>query len=132
MAELQCIVVTPERTVIDESADFVALTLFDGEVGIAPDHTPMIGQLGYGEMRIAQGGQTLRYFVESGFVEVVGNVVTVLTNRAMPAAELDVAASEEQLTAARSQPANTPELLATRDRAVVQSRGQLRVARRAE
>ena len=132
MAKIQCIVVTPERTVVDESAQFVALTLFDGEIGIASDHTPMIGKLGYGEMRIVEGGQTLRYYVESGFVEVVGNVVTVLTNRATPAAELGEAASEEQLSAARAQPANTPELMAKRDRDVVQSRGQLRVARRAK
>ena len=37
---LHCIVVTPEQTVRDEAADFVALTLFDGEIGIAPGHAP--------------------------------------------------------------------------------------------
>ncbi len=130
MAQLQCIVVTPERTVVDEPAEFVALTLFDGEIGIAPGHTPLIGQLGYGEMRITQNGRTLRYYVESGFVEVAGDVVSVLTNRAIPAAELDVVASQEQRSAARAQPANTPETMATRDRAVAVSRAQLRVARR--
>ncbi len=50
--KLHCIVVTPEQTVLDEPADFVALPLFDGEIGIAPGHSPMIGRLGYGEMRI--------------------------------------------------------------------------------
>ncbi len=48
---LQCIVVTPERTVFDQPAEFVALTLFDGEIGIAPGHAPLIGRLGCGEMR---------------------------------------------------------------------------------
>ena len=43
---MQCIVVTPERTLYDRPADFVALCLFDGEIGIAPGHTPMIGRLG--------------------------------------------------------------------------------------
>ncbi len=57
---MQCIVVTPERTVRDEPAEFVALTLFDGEIGIAPGHTPLIGRLGYGEMRIRRGDQTHR------------------------------------------------------------------------
>ena len=53
----QCIVVTPERTVYDRPAEFVALTLFDGEIGIAPGHVPLIGRLGYGEMRIGRKGQ---------------------------------------------------------------------------
>ena len=54
---LQCIVVTPERTLCDRPADFVALTLLDGEIGIAPGHTPMIGRLGCGEMRIRRVGE---------------------------------------------------------------------------
>ena len=51
----QCIVVTPEQTVRETPADFVAVTLFDGEIGIGPGHTPLIGRLGYGEMRIRHG-----------------------------------------------------------------------------
>ena len=54
---LQCIVVTPERTLYDRPADFVALTLFDGEIGIAPGHTPLIGRLGCGECASATKGE---------------------------------------------------------------------------
>ena len=132
MAQLQCILVTPEATLLDEPAEFVALPLFDGEIGIAPRHTPMIGRLGYGEMRITHGGTTGRFYLEGGFVEVLNDVVSVLTSRAVPAEQLDEALSREQLEAARSRPANTPELMAIRDRAVAQSRAQVRVARRAE
>ena len=131
MAQLQCIVVTPEATVRDEPADFVALTLYDGEVGVAPGRAPMIGRLGAGEMRIRQGDQLIRYYVEGGFVEVLGSVISVLTNRAIAAEQLDVPVAEEQLRTARERPANTSELMALRDRAVQQSRAQLRVARRA-
>ncbi len=132
MAELQCIVVTPEATVRDEPADFVALTLFDGEIGISPGHTPMIGRMGNGEMRIQRDGKTARFYVEGGFVEVLGNTVSILTNRAMPADQLDAEVATEQLTTAQRRPANTPELMAIRDRAVDQSRAQLRVAKRAK
>jgi len=131
MFELQCTVVTPERTVRDGSAEFVVLTLYDGEIGIAPGHTPMIGRLGSGEMRITAGGRTDRYYVEGGFVEVLGEEVSVLTNRAVPAEELDEAVAQEQLAAARARPALTTEQMAQRDRAVALSRAQLRVARRA-
>ena len=54
---IQCSVVTPEATLLDAPADFVALPLFDGEIGIGPDHSPFIGRLGYGELRVVEGGQ---------------------------------------------------------------------------
>lgn len=127
---LQCIVVTPERTLYDQSADFVALTLFDGEIGISTGHTPMIGRLGFGEMRIQREGKTERYYVEGGFVEVLGDVVSVLTQRAIVASEIDEGVVREQLHAAQSRTATTPEAMAIRDRTVQQSRSQLRVAHR--
>lgn len=130
MPQLQCIVVTPETTVKDQMADFVALPLFDGEAGIAMGHSPMIGRLGYGEMRIRVGEQTDKYYIDGGFVEVADDVVSVLTNRAIPAAALDPEVAAELLTTARQRVANTPELMQIRDRLVQQARAQLRVAKR--
>src|SRR5688572_16940928 len=131
MPELTCTVVTPEQTALETKADFVALPLFDGEIGIAANHSPLIGRLGYGEMRIRSGGQTTAYYVDGGFVQVAGNVVAVLTNRAVPARSLDPVAAEAQLQAAVQRPGNTPELLEIRDRQIAQARAQLRTARRA-
>ncbi len=130
MPELQCIVVTPEQTVRETSADFVAVTLFDGEIGIAPGHTPLIGRLGYGELRIRHGNDVERFYVEGGFVEVVGNVVSLLTNRAIPADKIDEAAASEQMETARKQAAPTSDLMAAREQALAQGRAQLLVARR--
>ena len=129
---LQCIVVTPERTLYDHPAEFVALTLFDGEIGIAPGHTPMIGRLGCGEMRVRHEDRIDRYYVEGGFVEVLGDVVSVLTNRAVPAAELDAEVAEEQLDSTQRRPAHADEEFAERDRLAGQLRAQIRIARRAE
>ena len=128
---LLCVVVTPEQTALEQQADFVALPLFDGEIGIAPGHSPLIGRLGFGEMRIKSGGTTTTLYIDGGFVQVNDNVVSVLTNRAVPAAKLNTAAAESQLAAAAERPSNTPELMEIRDRAVAQARAQLRVARRA-
>jgi len=132
MSQLQCILVTPERTLLDAPAEFVALPLYDGEIGIAPLHTPMIGRLGAGQLRITREQGLTSFYVEGGFVEVAGDVVSVLTSRAVPAEELDEAAIEEQLRTARGRIAHTPELMAQRDRAVALARAQLRVARRAK
>ena len=131
MAALHCIIVTPEKTVRDQRAEFAALPLFDGEIGIAPGHTPMIGRLGCGELRLRADDQTSRFYVEGGFVEVLGNEVTVLTNRAMPAEEIDAEVAEEQLKATRTHRATTPDQFAQRDRVTALSRAQIRVARRA-
>jgi F-type H+-transporting ATPase subunit epsilon len=130
MAELQCIVVTPETTVLDTAADFVALPLYDGEIGIAENHTPLIGRLGNGELRIREGEQTRNYYVEGGFVEVINNVVSVLTARALPAEAVDAEVAQQQLEAAQSQPARNPEQMAVRDRAISQARAQLRIVQR--
>src|SRR5436305_2443933 len=86
--ELRCVIVTPERALLDEPADFVALPLFDGEIGILPGRAPLVGRMGYGELRIKKGNAVKRFFVDGGFVQVRANVVTVLTARALPAEEI--------------------------------------------
>ncbi len=126
--QLRLVVVTPETTLLDETAEFVSLPLFDGEIGIAPLHSPMIGRLGFGEMRVKVEGRTNRYYLDGGFVQVVDNVVSVLTNRALSASELDPAVAREQLDSARKRQSNTPELMQIRDRVEAQARAQLRVA----
>src|SRR5580704_568317 len=82
---LKCVVVTPERTLFDEWVEFVALPLYDGELGVLPGRSPLIGRLGYGELRTKASGTTRRYFVDGGFVQVRDDIITVLTNRATPA-----------------------------------------------
>jgi len=127
---LRVVVVTPEVTVVEMTADFVALPLVDGEYGIAPLHSPMIGRLGYGELRIRSGQRVERYYADGGFVQVNNNLVSVLTNRAVPVATLDRSTAAEQLRTAIGRRAAGPEELAIRERLVSQARGQLRVAQR--
>jgi F-type H+-transporting ATPase subunit epsilon len=130
-AALQCVVVTPEATVIDTPAEFVALPLYDGEAGIAPGRSPLIGRLGYGELRIRRAADsTIHMYVDGGFVQVVDNVVSVLTNRAIPANSIDAATAGEQLSSALASRAAGKQEMAIRDRLVAQARGQLRVQRR--
>ena len=128
-AGLRVVVVTPEQTVLDASTDFVALPLYDGELGVAPAHAPTIGRLGYGELRIGHEPNAQKFYVDGGFVQIADNVVSVLTNRAIPASKLDRPAIEQSLRSSLEQKAAGDEQLARRDRAVAQSRAQLRVAR---
>lgn len=106
---LKCVVVTPERTVLDEPADFVAVPMFDGELGVAPGRAPLIGRLGFGELRTRQGNREQRYYVDGGFVQVRSNSVTVLTARASKAEDINLAKVEENANAAKALAKKDPE-----------------------
>src|SRR5205807_6982076 len=93
--QLQCVVVTPEKAVLDAAADFVALPLYDGELGVLPGRLPLIGRLGTGELRIKHGDHVRRFYLDGGFAQVRSNVVTVLTSRAVPAADINAQAAEQ-------------------------------------
>jgi F-type H+-transporting ATPase subunit epsilon len=123
------VVVTPERALLDEEADFVALPMYDGELGVLPGRAPLIGRLGCGELRIKRGNDTHRYFVDGGFAQVRANAVTVLTPRAMKASEINADAASQALQAALS-PAATPEAQEARTKAQERARAQLRLAHR--
>jgi F-type H+-transporting ATPase subunit epsilon len=128
---LKCVVVTPERAVLDERADFVALPMYDGELGVLPGRAPLIGRLGPGELRTRYGAEVKRYFVDGGFAQVRANVVTVLTPRAVKAEEIGEQAAAQALEAAQV-PGKTPAEQEGQLKAQERARAQLRVARKAE
>lgn len=126
---LQCVVVTPERAVLDQTVDFVAIPMYDGELGVLPGRAPMIGRLGMGELRTVKGGHTERYYIDGGFAQVRGDVVTILTAKAIKAEEINAQAAEQSLTAAQAM-ATDPETQEARQKDQQRARAQLRVARR--
>lgn len=121
--KLQCVVVTPERTILDTAADSVVVPMYDGELGVLPGRAALIGRLGPGELRTRRGNEVERFFVDGGFAQVRENVVTVLTPRAQKAGDIDQAAANKVL---EKVPATDAEL-----KAQERARVQLRVARRA-
>jgi F-type H+-transporting ATPase subunit epsilon len=121
---LECVVVTPERAVLDEQTDFVALPMFDGELGVLPGRAPLIGRLGFGELRIGQGEEARLFYVDGGFAQVRNNVVTVLTPRAYKAEDIKPDAVAQALQAARTAAGSQEQRQREEDRA----RAQLRVA----
>ena len=126
---LRCLVVTPEKTWLNQPADSIVIPLFDGELGILPGRSPLIGRLGFGELRTTQGETVSRYFIDGGFAQVKNNVVTILTNRAMPAQQIDVATAAEELNAAKSVKAGTELDNLEKAKNVSRGRAKLRVAK---
>ncbi|MDX2183550.1 MAG: ATP synthase F1 subunit epsilon [Gemmatimonadaceae bacterium] len=81
MATLRLAVVSPERTLYEGEASQVVVPAFDGEVGILPGHAPLMTLLGTGPLRIT-GSNAPAIRVEGGFLQVVDNVVRVVTEKA--------------------------------------------------
>ena len=96
-----------------------------------PGRAPLIGRLGYGELRLRRGMEVRRFFVDGGFVQVRANTVTVLTSRAQRAEDIDTNAVSQALHAALA-PAPTPQVHEEQLRTQERARAQLRVARHRE
>ena len=127
---LQIIIVTPERALLDAAADFVALPMIDGELGVLPGRRPLIGRLGVGELRTQQGEVLKRFFIDGGFVQIRSNSVSVLTPRAIPAEELKAEAAQHALLAAEGMASHSPAEREQKDRAKSRARAQLHILER--
>jgi len=90
-------VVSLEASVFSGDAEFVVLPGIMGELGVYPKHTPLITQIQPGQVRIKVPGQDEEQivFVQGGFLEVQPNVVTVLSDTAIRAHDLDEAKALE-------------------------------------
>jgi F-type H+-transporting ATPase subunit epsilon len=128
--KLQCVIVTPETTVLDQAVDFVAVPLYDGELGVLPGRAPLVARLGYGELRTRLGSSAASYFIDGGFLQVHNDVVSVLTPRAIPAAAVDPAAARNALEQANADVPTTPEGFEAKIISLSRARAQLQVARR--
>jgi F-type H+-transporting ATPase subunit epsilon len=107
MAQLSCVIVTPEKTALDRQVDFLAVPMYDGEMGIAPGHSALMGRLGSGELRLRHGGATDSYFLEGGFIQVQQDRVSILTDRLRPLASLSKTEAATALAAAEKLPSVT-------------------------
>lgn len=79
---LQVVVISPEATIYEGGADSVVVPAWDGELGILRGHAPLMAVLGAGEIRVTRGSETDRFQISGGFLQVVDDVVTVLSERA--------------------------------------------------
>ncbi|CAN5160584.1 F0F1 ATP synthase subunit epsilon [soil metagenome] len=90
-------ILTPERAVYDGEVDMVIAPGSEGYLGILPHHAPLLTALGGGEFRVKKGGGEEVLAVFGGFMDVRGDRVTVLTEEAESADEID----DQRATAAR-------------------------------
>jgi F-type H+-transporting ATPase subunit epsilon len=88
-------IVTPDAKVFSEDVEMVTLPGVEGEMGIYPQHVPLLTQIVPGEIIARKGGQDYFLAIGEGFVEVTPNQVSILADMAVRAENIDEAKAEE-------------------------------------
>ena len=125
-------IVTPEAKIFSDDVDMVTLTGVEGEMGIMPQHVPLMTQLCAGEIVAHKGQDTIFLAVGDGFVQVTADRVAILTDMAIRAENIDEARAEEARLRAESRLKEkiTDEEAARIQGALVHAAIQLRIKRR--
>ena len=125
-------IVTPEATAYSDDVEWVTLPGIEGEMGVFPQHVPLLTQIVSGEIAVRKDGRDVFLAVGDGFVEITAQRVAVLTDMAIQAEQIDEAKAEE---ARRRAEARLAERMSEEEAAAVQaalarSLAQLKVKRR--
>ena len=102
MATLRLEIVTPETKAYSEDVDMVTLPGSEGELGIYPQHVPVLTTLKPGELRILKNGMETAMAVGEGFVEITGETVSILTDMAVQSEAIDAEAAEAAVERAQA------------------------------
>ena len=111
-------IVTPEAQTFSDQVEMVTLPGIEGEMGIYPNHVPLMTQLAAGEVIVRKDGQDIFLAVGEGFVEITGDHVAILTDMAIKTDDIDEAKAEE---ARRRAEARLTEVLDNGENAVVRA-----------
>ena len=91
---IRCEIVSQDRLVYEGDADLVVVPGRDGDMGILPNHAPLLSTLRFGILKVRHRGEELDFAVAGGVVEVQPDLVTVLADAAENVEEIDVARAE--------------------------------------
>lgn len=127
----RCKLITREERVLDAEVTHVEVPLWDGQAGFLAGAAPFVAKLGVGELRVqTPQGAPRRWFVEEGFMQTVGDELTLLTKTATPVEDLDEAEAKAELAEANARvsqdTAEMDRITGERDRA----RAKLALSRR--
>lgn len=112
-------IVTPEQKTYSDDVDSVVIPGVEGELGVLPQHVPLMTQLLPGELRVMKNGEELRLAVGEGFVEISGDKVAVLTDMAVRESDIDETAAEEAIR--RAETAMSDDKLSDEEHATVKA-----------
>jgi F-type H+-transporting ATPase subunit epsilon len=131
-ATLKLEIVTPEAMVFSDDVEMVTLTGVEGEMGIYPQHMPLMTQLSAGEVLVRKDARDIPLAVGDGFVQVTKDRVSILTDMAVKADDIDERKAEEAMKKAEARLAQklTDEEMATVQASLAHATAQLKVKQR--
>jgi len=114
---IRCEIVSQDRMVFEGDADIVVLPGVEGEMGILPNHAPLLTTLSMGILKVRYRGEEQYFAISGGVAEVQPDIITVLANAAENVNEIDLARAEEsrrraEETLAKGPPPDTDTFLA--------------------
>jgi len=124
-----CSVITPERAVLECDATFMAMPAHDGEIGVLVHRAPLVCKLGVGALRVDFPTGKHRLLIDGGFAQIYEDRVSILTQEARPADELNAAAAEQAYVEARAMKITSDASWSARDRAMRRARVAVALAR---
>ncbi len=92
---INCQIITQEKTVFDEPVDIVTAPSVLGEMGIMPNHAPIVAVLDFGELKVRQDGAEKAFAIGGGIIEVTEQKVIVLADSAEQSGAIDLQRAEE-------------------------------------
>src|ERR1044071_8067626 len=94
-ATLKLEIVTPDAKIFSDDVEMVTLPGVEGEMGIFPQHVPLMTQIVPGEIIARKDGREYFLAIGEGFVEITGDRVAILADMAIRAENIDEAKAEE-------------------------------------
>jgi F-type H+-transporting ATPase subunit epsilon len=132
-ATLKLEIITPDSKVFEGDAEFVQLPGAEGDMGVFPQHEPLVTELKAGEVQITVNGKVQVLAIGEGFAEITGTSIAILTDGAVNEKDIDEKVAEEAVKRAedllKSNTLEGEELEATQA-ALARSLAQIRVKRR--
>ena len=132
MVTMRLEIITAERQVLADDVEALTAPGIDGELGILPHHAPLMTMLEPGEIIIHKDGQETYMAVTGGFLEVIGNQVTILSDACESSDEIDEQRAQEAVRQAQERiSSRTADISLERASAALRhAETRLRVARR--
>ena len=92
-------IVTQVKKILEQEAGYLRLRTSEGDIGILPNHAPLVAELSMGKMEIESPNKDRRniYFLSGGFLEISNNQVTIIADEILPIEEIDIENEQTQV-----------------------------------
>ncbi len=125
----QCVLVTPEQQVLDETITQAIMPAHDGQIGILTGRSPLLVKLGTGTLRVdLSGGQQRFFFVDGGVAQMKENKLTILSTDAAPAGAINAETARAELAEAEARKPTDTKSAQDRQHQMARAKAKLAVA----